>query len=204
MNSYKEIMLRSLRLLSLLTVLAAVATACAHEPAKSGPAGQETGNDFEYRIGPADVLQITVWKNDLLTRQVPVRPDGMISMPLVHEVRAAGLTPMQLRDALKSKLAEYLSNADISVTVMEINSYMVSVLGEVKAAGRYQFASRVTVLDALARAGGTTEFAVPSGIFVLRHDGGETRKISFDYEKTITLQEQLNFFVQPGDVIIVP
>jgi polysaccharide export outer membrane protein len=200
-----SMMLRSLHLLP--AVLAVVAAACAHEPAQSGPVGMadpETGSDFEYRIGPADVLQIIVWKNDLLTRQVPVRPDGMISLPLVHEVRAAGLTPMQLGDVLKSRLAEYLSNADISVMVTEINSYMVSVLGEVKAAGRYQFASRVTVLDALARAGGVTEFAVPSGIFVLRHDGAETRKIPFDYEKAITLQEHLDFFVQPGDVVIVP
>src|SRR5262245_55771806 len=86
----------------------------------------------EYRISPEDVLQVSVWKNENLSRTLPVRSDGMISLPLVNEVQAAGLTPLQLRDLLKSRLAEYLPNPEVSVIVMEMNGYVVSVLGEVK------------------------------------------------------------------------
>lgn len=198
-------MSRSLCFLLLMAVFAAVLPGCAHEPARSAGLQVEVPDDnFEYRIGPADVLQITVWKNEMLTRQVPVRPDGMISLPLVHEVRAAGLTPMQLRDTLKSKLATYVSNTDISVTVMEINSFTVSVLGEVRAAGRYQFASHVTVLDALARAGGITEFASPADIVVLRPEADAMKKIPFDYTKAVTAQAPQNLFVRPGDIVLVP
>lgn len=189
----------------LMAVFVAVLSGCTHEPARSAEFHVEAPDgSFEYRIGPADVLQITVWKNEMLTRQVPVRPDGMISLPLVHEVRAAGLTPMQLRDTLKSKLATYVSNTDISVTVMEINSFTVSVLGEVRAAGRYQFSSHVTVLDVLARAGGITEFAASADIVVLRPEAGAMKKITFDYMKAVAAQERQNFFVQPGDIVIVP
>jgi polysaccharide export outer membrane protein len=186
------------------TIFVAALSGCGSDPVKSVSARDRAQDSAEYRIGPADVLQITVWKNEMLTRLVPVRPDGMISMPLINEVRAAGLTPMQLRDVLKSRLAGYLSNTEISVVVMEMNSFVVSVLGEVRVAGRYQFASRVTVLDALARAGGVTEFAKTSDIFVLRPEGDSMTRIPFNFKKVITARQHQNIFVQPGDIIIVP
>ncbi len=159
----------------------------------------------EYRIGPADVLQISVWKNETLSRTVPVRPDGMISLPLINDVQVAGLTSAQLRDILKKKLAVYLPNPEVSVIVMEMRSFTVSVLGEVKTAGRYQFASRVTVLDVLARAGGITEYASPSDILVLRPAGNAMTKIPFNFRKVIAAPERNgNFFVQPGDIVVVP
>lgn len=195
----------SLRSVLLITTIFIVAlSGCGSGPAKPISARDRAQDSTEYRIGPADVLQITVWKNEMLTRLVPVRPDGMISMPLINEVRAAGLTPMQLRDVLKSRLAGYLSNTEISVVVMEMNSFAVSVLGEVRVAGRYQFDSRVTVLDALARAGGVTEFAKTSDIFVLRPEGDSMTRIPFNYKKVITARQHQNIFVQPGDIIIVP
>jgi polysaccharide export outer membrane protein len=178
----------------------------AQESVKSAAAARERSPGIgEYRIGPADVLQISVWKNEALSRTLPVRPDGMISLPLVNEVRAAGLTPLQLRDVLRKKLAEYLPNPEVSVIVMEMHSLMVSVLGEVKLAGRYQLTNRVTVLDVLARAGGITEFASPSRIYVLRPEGSGMTRIPFNYNKVIVAPgENENFFVQPGDIIVVP
>jgi polysaccharide export outer membrane protein len=191
-----------------LVLMAAVFTValsgCGGDPVRPSTTRDRAQDVAEYKIGPADVLQITVWKNEMLTRTVPVRPDGMISMPLINEVRAAGLTPMQLRDTLASRLAAYLSNAEISVVVLEMNSYVVSVLGEVKFAGRYEFTSRVTVLDVLAKAGGVTEFASTSDIFLLRPEGGVMTRIPFNYKKVISARQHPNIFVLPGDIVIVP
>jgi polysaccharide export outer membrane protein len=159
----------------------------------------------EYRIGPADVLQISIWKNEELSRTLPVRPDGMISLPLVNDVRAAGLTPMQLRELLLQKFAEYIPRPQISVVVREVRSLTVSVLGEVRTAGRYEMRSRSTVLDALASAGGLTPFATRSRIVILRADGAGTKRMSFNYDKAIAADgERENIFVQPGDTIVVP
>lgn len=161
--------------------------------------------DREYRIGPADVLQISVWKNEALSRTVPVRPDGMISFPLVNEIKAAGMTPMQLRDTIKKRLMEYMPKPEVSVIVMEMHSFVVSVLGEVKKPGRYRFTSQVTVLDVLAQSGGITEFASTSNLYVLRTEGSAKTKIPFNYGKVITSPvENDNFIVQPGDIIVVP
>lgn len=184
-------------------VLLLTAAACAQGPVE--PVQEPVAERGEYRIGPADVLQISVWKHEAVSRAVPVRPDGMISLPLVNEVRAAGLTPMQLRDVLKERLAEYIPNPEISVVVQEVHSFAVSVLGEVRTAGRYEFKSRATVLDVLARAGGLTEFAARSRIVILKPMGDAMRRISFNYDKVIAApDEHQNIFVQPGDIIIVP
>lgn len=175
---------------------------CIAEPAGGAQRPQASS---EYRISPEDVLQISVWKNELLSRTLPVRSDGMISLPLVNEVQAAGLTPLQLREVLKNRLAEYLPNPEVSVIVMEMKGYVVSVLGEVKTAGRYQFTNRITVLDVLARAGGITEFASPSQIFVLRPEKGAMTRIPFNYTKVVTApDEHQNIFVHPGDIVVVP
>lgn len=187
--------------LLVLTSLGTVAAVRAEETAHA----QAMPSSSEYRIGPADVLQVSVWKSEALSRTVPVRPDGMISLPLLNDVRAAGLTPMQLRDVLKKKLAPYLPKPEVSVIVTEMHSFMVSVLGEVKTSGRYQFASPVTVLDVLARAGGITEFASPSDLYVLRPEENGMKRIPFNYSKVITAPSgNDNFFVRPGDIVVVP
>lgn len=192
-----------LRLLCSVLVFTA-AFFCIAEPAGGAQSGRPQASS-EYRISPEDVLQISVWKNELLSRTLPVRSDGMISLPLVNEVQAAGLTPLQLREVLKNRLAEYLPNPEVSVIVMEMKGYVVSVLGEVKTAGRYQFTNRITVLDVLARAGGITEFASPSQIFVLRPEKGAMARIPFNYTKVVTApDEHQNFFVHPGDIVVVP
>ena len=171
--------------------------------APGGAVAAATVAPAEYRIGPADVLHVSVWKNESVSRTVTVRPDGNISLPLANDIRAAGLTPMELREAVRKKLRGYIPDAEVSVIVAEMHSYAVSVLGEVKEAGRYELKSAATVLDVLAQAGGVTEFATRSRIFVLRKSGGGTKRIPFDYDRAAT-SGQGNLPVLPGDIVVVP
>ena len=163
---------------------------------------QEVG---EYRIGPEDMLDISVWNNSAISRTVPVRPDGKISLPLVNDVQAAGLTPNQLRSVLLKKLAEYVPSPEVSVIVREVHSFKVSVIGEVKKTGRHELKGRATVLDILAMAEGFGEFAGRGRIVVLRPEGKTMRQIPFNYNKVMSSNGALeNFFLQPGDIIVVP
>ena len=149
---------------------------------------QEVG---EYRIGPEDVLDISVWNNSAISRTVPVRPDGKISLPLVNDVQAAGLTPNQLRTVLLKKLTEYVPSPEVSVMVKET--------------GRHELKGRATVLDILAMAEGFGEFAGRGRIVVLRPEGKTMRQIPFNYNKVMSSNGALeNFFLQPGDIIVVP
>jgi polysaccharide export outer membrane protein len=158
----------------------------------------------EYVIGPGDVLQISVWKNESLSRVVPVRPDGKISMPLLHDVQAAGLTAMQLRDKIARALSEFLPNPEVAVSVTEVRSLRVSVLGEVQRPGVLELRGTTTILEAIAMAGGFRDFASPSKIMVIRTDAhGRTEKIRFNYNRAVGGDEQ-NLVLKPGDVIVVP
>jgi polysaccharide export outer membrane protein len=177
--------------------------AAAEEPPK-GLAGA-AAVDGEYRIGPEDLLDISVWNNTAISRTVPVRPDGKISLPLLNDVQAAGLTPGELRDALMKKLTDYMPAPEVSVIVREVHSFKVSVIGEVKTAGRYELKSRATVLDVIALAGGFTEFAARSRIVVLRPEGATVKRIPFNYNKVVSRNAgDENFFLRPGDVVVVP
>ncbi len=159
----------------------------------------------DYKIGPEDLLDISVWNNKALSRTAPVRPDGKISLPLLNDVQAAGLTPMQLRDVIAKKLTEYMPNPEVSVIVREVNWFKVSVLGEVKKPGRFDFKSRATVLDAIALAGGLNDFAARSRIVILRQDGAGTKRIPVNYNKIIsTAANEDDFYLKPGDVVVVP
>jgi len=159
----------------------------------------------EYVIGPGDVLQITVWKNDTLSRVVPVRPDGKISMPLLHDIHAAGLTAMQLRDKIAAALAEFLPNPEVAVTVVEVRSMRVSVLGEVQKPGVLELRGATTILEAIALAGGFRDFASPSRIMVIRTEpDGRTQKIRFNYNRAVSGGDEPNLLLRPGDVVIVP
>ena len=141
--------------LSMSLIVAGLAAAEERSKGHSGVAGV----DGDYKIGPEDVLDIAVWNNTAISRTVPVRPDGKISLPLLNDVQAAGLTPMQLRDVLTKKLVEYVPAPEVSVIVREVRSFNVSVIGEIRAPGRYELKSRTTVLDVLARAGPFSDFA---------------------------------------------
>jgi polysaccharide export outer membrane protein len=159
----------------------------------------------EYLIGPEDVLDITVWKNcPDLCRTVPVRPDGKMSLPLVNDVQAAGLTPMDLRQHLTEQLAEYLPSPEVSVIVREVHNFKVAVVGSVKMPGDYEIKSQATVLELLARAQGLTEFANRDRIVILRQNGSATTRIPFNYRKVAEGNDQDNFYVRAGDIIVVP
>ena len=156
----------------------------------------------DYRIGIDDVLDIAVWNVAELQKTVPVRPDGKISLPLVNDVVAAGLTPMELRDQLTKKMAAYVQNPAVSVVVREIRSLKVSVIGQVRTPGRYDIKGPSTVLDALALAGGFTEFAARRKITILRSAGATAQRIHFDYDAAVSRGGVV--LVKPGDVVVVP
>ena len=158
-----------------------------------------------YRIGPEDVLQIGVWKNEAMSRTVPVRPDGMISLPLLNDVKAAGLTPMELRDLLIKSLAEYMPTPEVSVILTDVRSFKVSVIGEVAKPARYELKSWTTVLDVLALAGGLNQFAARNKIVILRPDGKTMQRIPFNYNKVIAAGgEDENIYLRNGDIVLVP
>ena len=157
----------------------------------------------EYRIGPEDALLISVWKNDALTRSVQVRPDGKISLPLLNDVQAAGLTALELRDVLSQRLGAYMPSPEVSVIVSDIRSFKVSVIGEINRPGRVELKSWATVLDVLALAGGFTQFAARSKIVILQPDGKTMKRIPFNYNKAL-VGEQENFYLRNGDIILVP
>ena len=161
----------------------------------------ETGT---FRIGPEDILDVQVWKNTDLSRVVPVRPDGMISLPLVNDIQAAGLTATELREQITHRLAEFVPAPEVSVIVREVHSVKVAVLGAVRMPGRYEVNSPATVLDLLARAQGLTDFADRGRIVVLRQNGTTTTRIPFNYRRVAEGSDSDNFYVQPGDIIVVP
>lgn len=160
----------------------------------------------EYVIGPGDVLQVTVWKNETLSRLLPVRPDGKISMPLLHDIQAAGLTAMQLRDKIAKALAEFLPNPEVAVSVNEVHSMRISVLGEVQKPGVLELRGATTILEAIAMAGGFRDFASPSKITVIRTDAkGETKRLRFNYNRAVgNAGDEQNLQLKPGDVVVVP
>ena len=191
------------------TIAFALTLAAAIAAAPAVPAAQENEPRADYAIGPEDVLDIAVWNNTDISRTVPVRPDGKISLPLLNDVQAAGLSPAQLRDVLAKQLADYISSPIVSVIVREIHSVKVTVIGEVKTPGRYELRSRTTVLDVLAMAGGLSQYASRARITVLRREGDKVRELPYDFEKIMARAgprnaPQENFCVQAGDIIVVP
>ena len=177
--------------------------------AQQRPASAPEPQAAAYVIGPEDVLDIAVWSNDKISRTVPVRPDGKISLPLLNDVQAAGLTPTQLRETVTRALTAFVPQPEVSVIVREVHSVKVTVIGHVKVPGRYELKSRATVLDLLAMAGGFTDYAARDSIVVLRQEGTSTRRIPFEFDKLTAKSGsktvgQENFCVAPGDIILVP
>lgn len=168
-------------------------------------APQASGEDPAYKIGPQDVLKIDVWKEDQLTRTVPVRPDGKITLPLLNDVQAVGLTPMELAGVISEQLKKYVNNPQVTVSVTEINSRRVYVTGEVTKAGAYALLPHMTVLQALSSSGGFTPFARVKNIYVLRTENGKQIKIPFNYKEAVNGKKpEQNIELLPGDVIVVP
>jgi polysaccharide export outer membrane protein len=163
-------------------------------------------HDDAFVIGVDDVLAINVWKEPEISRSVPVRSDGKISLPLVGEVMARGETPKRLEDEITRKLQSYISEPEVTVIVQEIKSQKINVLGQVTHPGSYGLAGTTTVLDAIAIAGGFRDFAKQKGIYVLRQnaDGSQVR-LPFNYKEVIKGKSpNQNVVLEPRDTVVIP
>jgi polysaccharide export outer membrane protein len=184
-------------------------TTPAAQPASADPgtgAAAVRPHDNTYIIGDDDVLSINVWKEAEVSRTVPVRSDGKISLPLAGEVQASGQTPLQLEKLLAAKLQSFISEPEVTVIVTEIKSQKFNILGMVNKSGTFPLTSSLTVLDAIALAGGFRDFAKQKSIYVLRQnpDGSEVR-LPFNYKDVIKGKNMAqNIKIEPRDTIVVP
>jgi polysaccharide export outer membrane protein len=180
----------------LLLLLSACASAGGSRPPERPPA--------VYRIGPEDVVEVVVWGNENVSRTVPVRPDGMISLPLINDVRAEGLTSVELRDRLTEAFRKFIPSPELSVIVQQINSPKVLVTGEVVHPGRYVIKGPTTVLDIVMEAGGLTEFASGSDAMLIRTIGSKTATFSVNALADEKIDTRRAVLVEPGDIVVVP
>ena len=161
--------------------------------------------DPNYVIGAQDVLDVNVWKEPDVSRTVPVRPDGKISLPLLNDVQAAGLTPAQLAAQVTDSLKKYVTNPQVTVIVTVINSQRVYILGEVTRPGAFPLIPGMSVLQALSSAGGFTQFAKVKSIFVRRFENGKEEKFPFNYREVIGGKKpEQDILLKAGDTIVVP
>jgi len=187
--------------------LIAAPVAFAQAPAGAGamPSQSAAVNSSTYRVGPEDLLEVTVWREDALKREVLVRPDGGISYPLIGEVQAAGKTVDQLREEITKRLEKFVPDAAVSVTVLKTGSQRIYVLGKVTKPGEFPVGRNVDVLQALSMAGGLTPFADANGIRIMRRDGDRQSVLPFEYGRVVRGEKlEQNVLLRPGDVVVVP
>jgi polysaccharide export outer membrane protein len=157
----------------------------------------------KYVIGPEDVLDIFVWKEESLTKTVPVRIDGKISLPLLDDIQASGLTPLQLKEELTKKLSGFVDNPTVTVTVKEANSYRVFISGEVKQPGIVRIRSEVTLVNLIIMVGGFTEWANKRKVLIITKENGKEKRITANYNKIID-GDMPDIVIKPGDTVIIP
>jgi len=169
-------------------------------------AAPPTTSSDEFVIGPGDVLAINVWKETDISKVIPVRSDGRISLPLIGELKARGLTPKQLEAEITKRLKDYVADPSVTVVVQEIKSQKINVLGMVVRPGSYAVTNALTVLDAIALAGGFRDFAKQKSIYVLRQSANGTQsRLSFNYKEVIKgVNPAQNVKLQPQDTVVVP
>jgi polysaccharide biosynthesis/export protein len=191
--------------------LSSFAASAQKAPSKTNPHSEESQANVsqspdEFIIGPQDVLSINVWKEpDLSVREIIVRPDGRVSLPLIDEIQANGMTAKQLQDKIAEKLKEFISSPSVTVTINRISSQSVSIIGEVRTPGIYILGAPMTVLELLARAGGFTELAKIKSIKIIRKENGQMRQLNFNYNKIKNGEDlQQNILLKSGDSVIVP
>ena len=170
-----------------------------------GPtASASSSTTADYVIGSEDTLHVSVWKEPDLTATLPVRPDGKISLPLLNDVQAAGLTPMQLAADLTTRLKKYVADPQVTVVVTQMNSQKVFLLGEVLHTGAVPLSPNMTVLQVLSTAG-FSQFANTKGIYVLRTENGKQDKLPFNYKAVVKGEHmEQNILLKPGDTVVVP
>lgn len=169
----------------------------------AAPAPAAAATD-SYVIGASDVLTITVWKEPTLSGNILVRPDGMISLALLGDVQAAGLTPLQLADQIASKLKKYIQEPNVSVVINQIHSKVVYLLGEVMKRGPVEMTPGMTLLSAISSGGGLTDFANSKKMYILRNEAGSQSKIPVNYKQALKGDSSANIALKPGDTIVVP
>jgi polysaccharide biosynthesis/export protein len=181
----------------------------ASDPGVTAPqptaAAADVGASSGYIIGPSDVLTVTVWKEPTLSGPALVRPDGMISLPLLNDVQASGLTPPDLADQIAQKLKKYYQDPKVSVVVTQIHSKLVFIIGEVNKKGPVEMTSGMTLLEAISSAGGLTDFANAKKIYILRNqDKGSQIRIPIRYKEALKGDSNYNVALKSGDTIVVP
>jgi polysaccharide biosynthesis/export protein len=161
--------------------------------------------DPNYIIGPQDILDVSVWHEPDLTRTVPVRPDGKISLPLLNDIQASGLTPTKLSEEITTGLKKFVTAPQVTVIVSVINSQRIYILGEVTRAGAYPLLPGMTVLQALSSGGGFTQFANTKKIYILRDENGKQEKYPFNYKEVLAgKRPEQNIVMKAGDTVVVP
>ena len=158
----------------------------------------------QYTLGAADIVHVNVWKSAELSQTVTIGPDGFVSLPLLGDVQAAGLTTNQLAKDLGSRLSTYVVSAQVTVSVVEMRSRQVFVTGQVGRSGSYPLIAPLTVLQLIAQAGGLTTFADRKRIFILRETKGQTQRLTFNYSSATHGDRKQNIDLEPGDTVIVP
>lgn len=195
--------LMNLVIIAFLSYIVTPSLIYSQEKPKSGPQPLQAGvpaDSDAYIIGPEDVIHIYVWKEDSITKTVPVRMDGKISIPLIDDVHAAGLTPLQLKEILVKKLKAFIDNPTVSVTVLEANSFKVYVSGEVRQPGIQRIRSECTLAKIIAMSGGFTDWANKKKILIIRNDG--KKRLTVNYNKIIEGKAE-DIIIERGDMVVV-
>jgi polysaccharide export outer membrane protein len=183
-------------------VASSTADATAAKGSGAAPAGVASG--ATYVIGADDMLHVSVWKEPDLTATLPVRPDGKISLPLLDDVQAAGLTPMQLADSITMRLKKFIADPRVTVVVTAMTSQRIFITGEVTHSGATPLLPNMTMLQALSAAG-FTQFANVKGIYLLRTENGKQTKLPFNYKEVVKgMRPEQNIMLRPGDTVVVP
>ena len=173
-------------------------------PALAMPAPAAGTATDSYVIGASDVLTVTVWKEPTLSGSLLVRPDGMISLPLLGDIQASGMTPLQLADQIEAKLKKFMQDPKVSVVLTQIRSKIIYLLGEVEKKGPVEMTPGMTLLEAISSAGGLTEFANSKKIYILRDEAGKHQKIPVHYKEALKGDSTLDLVLKHGDTIVVP
>lgn len=207
-------MLKQIKFLTAILLIAMAIPARAQEatenqkpakPATVATPAKPATDDPNYVIGAQDVLDISVWKEPEVSRTVPVRPDGKISLPLLNDVQAAGQTPAQLAAQITESLKKFVANPQVTVIVTTINSQRVYIMGEVTRPGAYPLLPEMTILQALSSGGGFTQYANTKKIYLLRQANGKSEKFPFNYKEAIAgKRSEQNIVLKAGDTIVVP
>jgi polysaccharide biosynthesis/export protein len=187
-----------------------VLSGCASRPGnlmetEGGQTGTPAQDRERYLLGPEDVIEVSVWKEPELTKQLVVRPDGKVSYPLIGEIPASGLTVKQVQEGIAKRLEKFVTNANVTVILMKTQFYKVYVTGKVNKPGEFMVGRPTNVMQAISMAGGLTPFAAPGSIIVLRKNEGQDEVFQFDY-KAVSRGNSLaeNRILLPGDVVVVP